>query len=131
MGRLVVSVLRIPHKVNGKLLGAFYHFDNGRSMYLAYCVGQKPKALFLNENAWCIDTSIIRQCQREGCEAIGIAHRVGKHVDFYITNLTDFLDSPSEVHSRGAVPQRRLSRDRFMIDTSKSEESIVKAMRLK
>lgn len=126
-----MSIKRTKHSVNGKDFGMFYRFDDGRGLYLAWRSGEKNRSLSFTHNAWCLDTTLLRQVQRNGCESIGIAHRVGKKVTYYITNTSDFLLSPSEVHTSGQTPQRRLCRDRFQVDTSLSEESIALAVKLR
>jgi hypothetical protein len=109
----------------------FYHFPDGRCLYLAWRSGEKSRSLFFKKNAWCIDTATLREAKYRGCTAIGIAHRVGKAVSYYITNLDDYWNPPSEFHREGTTPQRRLSRDKFLVNTSLSAGSIHRAMRLR
>lgn len=126
-----MSIERIKHSVNGKNFGMFYRFVDGRGLYLAWRSGEKSRSLSFAHNAWCLDTALIRQVERNSCGFIGIAHRVGKKVTYYITNTSDFLLAPSEAHAGVHAPQRRLCRDKFQVNTSLSEESIAFAARLR
>jgi hypothetical protein len=128
---IVVSITRVPHSVNGKKYGMFYHFDDGRCLYLAWRSGEKSRSLFFRKNAWCLDIATLREAERRGATAIGVAHRVGKNVHYYITRLQDFWSPPSEPHPEGTTPQRRLGRDKFLVNTSISSGSIAKAMKLR
>ena len=115
----MVSIVRVPHSINGKRYGMFYHFDDGRCLYLAFRSGEKTKSLHFAKMAWCLDIATLREAERRGCTAIGIAHKVGNRIDFYVCNLIDFWNPPSERHPPGTTPQRRLSRDNFPVRLSK------------
>lgn len=116
----MVSITRVPHSVNGKRYGMFYHFDDGRCLYLAWRSGEKSKSLYFAKMAWCLDIATLREAERRGATAIGIAHKVGTRTDFYICNLQDFWNPPSERHPEGTTPQRRLSRDKFLVRMSRA-----------
>ena len=124
-------VAKVPHTINGKKYGMFYHFDDGRILYLAWRSGEKTRGLYFQENAWCLDNSTLREAQARGCEMIGIAHRIGKKINYYITNLDDYFGADSEVHPNGTTPQRRLNRDKFIINTTKTAGYISTAIRLR
>ena len=126
-----MAVTRVLHSVNGRKYGMFYHFDDGRCLYLAWRSGEKSKSLFFKKNAWCLDTATLREAKYRGATAIGVAHRVGKDVFYYVTNLDDFWNPPSEPHPEGDTPQRRLSREKFLVNTSVSVGSLTKAMRIR
>lgn len=127
----MVVITRVVHSVNGKKYGMFYHFADGRCVYMAWRSGAKSRSLFFQKNAWCMDIATLREAERRGATAVGIAHRVGTTVHFYITNIRDFWGPASESHPEGTTPQRRLGRDRFLVNTSKSAGSIAKAMKLR
>lgn len=127
----MVSIVRVPHSINGKKYGMFYHFPDGRCLYLAWRSGEKSKSLYFKKNAWCIDTATLREAKYRGCTAIGFAHKIGKDVFYYVTNLDAFWNPPSEPHPEGTTPQRRLSRDKFLVNTALSAGSIAKFMKLR
>lgn len=127
----MVVITRVLHSINGKKYGMFYHFPDGRCLYLAWRTGEKSRSLFFQKNAWCLDIATLREAERRGATAVGIAHKIGKDVHYYITNLADFWSPPSEPHPQGITPQRRLGRDKFVVNTTRSAGSIAKAMKLK
>ena len=124
-------VAKVPHSINGKKYGMFYHFDDGRCLYLAWRSGEKTRGLYFQKNAWCLDTATLREAEARGCTSIEIAHKVGKKINYYITNLKDYFGPDSEVHSMGTTPQRRLNRDRFIINTTRSAAYISTAIRIR
>lgn len=126
-----MAITRVMHLVNGKRYGMFYHFDDGRCLYLAWRSGEKNRSLFFRENAWCIDITTLREARHRGCTAIGIAHKVGKSVNYYITNIDNFFNPPSEAHPEGKTPQRRLRRDHFIVNTTLSAGHIASALKIK
>lgn len=129
MGCLVIA--RTPHAINGKRLGTFYRFADGRGLYLAHVSGERPRCLDTRRNAWLMEYDALRQAQLRGCGAVGIAHRVGKHVTYYVTALEDMLDHPSERVFGAKTLQRRLARDRFRVNTALHAGNIARAMRLR
>ena len=60
----------------------------------------------------------------------GIAHKIGKSVIYYITNIEDYIGPPSERHPEGVTPQRRLRRDKFPVNTSMTAKHIAKTMKI-
>jgi hypothetical protein len=124
-------ITRVKHTINGKVCGMFYRFKDGRYLYLSWVSGDKPRSLHVKKNAWCIDLSIVREVERRGCTAIGVAHKTSKGVIYYITNIADMLNPPSEFYSGGKQPQRLLHRDLFLVNTSKSAGNIAKAIKIR
>lgn len=90
----------IEHLKKGRrLYGAFFNFDDGRKVYIAYRRnkeifrgGRKSISDALRDGvaAWAIDDDTIREARARGCKAIGV--RVRDTGDIYITNLSNFMD---------------------------------------
>jgi len=123
----IVVIKRVPRTVNGKTLGTFYHFDSDVVMYLAHCVGEKDKHYIPKKNAWYFDIGTISEATRRNTTVIGIAHRVGKNIRYYVTYMTNFLND--------AVPYwgnketgRSLEVGKFMVNTALRPEVINKSM---
>lgn len=115
-----MPVVRVPHSINRKRYGMFYHFDNGECLYLAHCSGESTKLYHYKSNSWCLDLDTLREAERRGCKYVGIEHKVGTNkFHYYITLLRDFFDPPSEVHTEGNTRQRRLNRYLFRICMAK------------
>lgn len=115
-----MSVVRIPHKINGKMYGVFCHMDDGKCIYFAIRSGEKSKSFHFKTNSWCLDIDTLMAAQSRGCLWVGVAHKVGTNkFDYYITRLEDFIDPPSQRHWEGVTPQRRLNRAFFRICKSK------------
>lgn len=125
-------IKRTQHtSLQGKTIGMFYHFDDGRCLYLSWESGASTKALIASKNAWAIDYDVLYAAERQGCTAIGIAHRINGMVIYYITNLRNYWNPPSESHAGKYATQRILGRDKFLVNTSLSESYIERMSRLK
>lgn len=123
-------IKREPHTVNGKFVGMWYVFPDGRSMYLAHYCGEKTKGL--SKNAWRLDSSVLRQAERRQCHAVGVLHRVGKRRYMYLTNLTDMWNSPaSNVSFLNSMQQRTLPRSSFLVNPSFDRELIASHILIK
>jgi hypothetical protein len=82
--------------------------------------GRGSKGFFVLTNSWCIDVSTINAAKRRGVKAILIAHRDGKKLDFYATNIED-LDGPnSDVHPSGTTRQRCLPKQCWLRNPMKT-----------
>ncbi len=116
---------RTDRTVNGKFKGRYYAFPDGRKLYLEFVSGEKTRALDLKTNSWILPTQTIREAEFKGCTQIGILHRIGKKKLTYIANIQDFLNMPSEIHYASSIePMRRLNRNHFVVDTTRSSEYI-------
>lgn len=132
MGCMVITVTaREPHSVNGKKYGMFYHLDDGRCLYLAWRSGAKTRGLYFAKNAWCVDISTLRMCERRGCYAIGVAHKVAGKTAYYVTKIEDFFGPDSEPHPEGTTPQRRLNREKFRVNTTRHAGYIASKMAIR
>lgn len=109
----------------------FYHFPDGRCLYLAWQSGERPKQLLGKQNAWFLDAATLREAKYRGATAIGVAHRIGKTVHYYVVNADDWWNPPSESHSDSGALCRKLSRNEFHVNTSVSNEALLKAMKLR
>lgn len=125
-------IKRTDRTVNGKFKGRFYDFPDGRKLYLEHIGGEKTRSLDLKTNSWILPTQTIREAESKGCTQIGILHRIGKKKLTYIANMKDFLEAPSEVHwASGQEPQRRLNRNRFVVDTTRSSDYIDNCLKIR
>lgn len=123
-------IKREPNSINGKFMGMWYSFPDGRVMYLAHYSGERTKGL--SDNAWRIDTSILRQAERRGCHSVGVIHRVGKHRYVYLTNLSDFWNSPDSGSAlQNSMSQRTLPRSKFLLNPSNDREQIDSHIRIR
>lgn len=127
----MIVTARVPHSVNGKKYGMFFHLDDGRCIYMAWRTGAKTRGLFFKTNAWCIDIATLRDCERRGIEVIGIAHRVAGKTAYYLTYVKDFWGPDSESHPEGKTPQRRLCREKFRVNTTRSAGYIESKMKIR
>ena len=109
-------IRRESHTINGKFQGMWYHFDDGRILYLVHYSGIKTKGQVVRRNAWYVDSSILREAGRRGCDAVGVIHRVGKHKYFYVTNREDFWNPPAEMGIFKGMSQRILPKSKFMVN---------------
>lgn len=107
----------------------FYTLSDGRQLYLAWRSGsgKSSKGYFKNKNAWCIDKSTLRTCEDRGIKAVGIAWRNAGKIQYYLTNIEDFWNPPSEDHNLGDAPQRRLNRDRFLVNMVATKKGLIHA----
>lgn len=125
-------IRREPHTFNGKPVGMWYHFPDGKMMYLAHYAGARVKGYVQAKNAWCVDVSILREAERRGCNAVGVVHRIGKRKYFYLANRDDFWHSP---HSNGGIlnsmSQRILPLGKFLVNPSLDRELINSHMRIR
>ena len=121
-------IRREPHTNNGKFVGMWYHFPDGRQMYLAHYSGEKTKGSVPKRNAWYVDRSILREAERRGCFAVGVLHRIGKHKYFYLTNRADFWKLPAEDGIYQSMSQRILPKSRFMVTPAHDRKLIEEQM---
>jgi hypothetical protein len=126
MGVLLID--RTVHSINGKVVGTLLSFESGKKLYLSLQSGLKPKSLDLKSNSWCIDVSAIRWATDRECCAIGIAHKVGKKTEIYITNIQDMNGEHSKSRYWKNTFQRSLPKDKFLVNTTHKTISIAKAM---
>lgn len=125
-------IVREPHTFNGKFVGVWYTFADGRQMYLAHYSGEKTKGLLRDKNAWRMDASVLRQAERRGCNAIGVIHRVGKHKYLYLTNRDDFWNSPASIPTLlNSMSQRALPRNKFLVNPSFDRQQIAEHIKLR
>ena len=125
-------IARVDRTVNGKFKGRYYTFADGRKLYLEHIGGEKTRALDHKHNAWTLPTSTIRQAEAAGCTQIGILHKIGKKKMTYIANMKDFLSEPSEVHYvAGKEPMRRLNRNRFVVNSTRSASYIENSLKIR
>jgi hypothetical protein len=117
--------------LQGVALGMFYKLDDGRCLYLSWQTGARAKALLFKRNAWCMDVDTLRLAELYGCAAVGIVHRVNGVVSYYITNLNDFWNPPSEIYTGGKTVQRLLGREKFLVNTSLSVSQIGRSMNIR
>lgn len=127
----ITVVKREAHSINGRKYGMLYHLDDGRIIYLAWRSGMKTKGYFHKTNSWCIDVNTLRMCEHRGVCAVGVAHKVGGKVDYYLTRIEDFWGADSDRHREGDTPQRSLCRERFRANSTKRLAHISAKMRLR
>jgi hypothetical protein len=109
----------------------FYDVD-GKCLFLSWQFGERAKGLDFKKNAWCIDMSDIRAAKLKECVAIGVAHKIGKSVFYYLTNIEDIEGVQSFAgYSRDHSYQRCLPRDAFPVNTTRSAGNIEKAIRIR
>lgn len=123
---------RYRHEFNGKLVGHWYKWPDGRMMYLAQCSGMARKNTDTKTNSWCLDKMTLRTAESKNCTWIGFVHRLNGARLFYVTHISDFWNSPySGDVFRDAGPMRRLAKNKFRIHPGNTEEAICKSIRLR
>ena len=120
---------RVSRTVNGKLLGTFYHFDDGSVMYLAHYAGKKNKHFISEKNSWYFDIGTVTEAQHRGVTIIGIAHRVGKNMNHYITYMEDFAKDSVPYWGKKETG-RSIELGRFKVNTALNAERIEKSMKI-
>ena len=123
---------RAAHSVNGKRLGMFFKWPDGRQLYIAWKSGEKCRDFDPKRNAWMIDTSLLRTLEARGVEFFGIAHRVRGKVRYYALPVADTLnDEKCPRHFGKCGPQRIIQCDLFTANSTLWEHNIDKAMKMR
>ncbi len=112
--------------VNGKPRGAFYDLDDGRVIYLGW-----RRTREIHKGAWILDRWELRACQERKVDAVGIVVGTGKVRRYWITLLSDFIESPHAFDVRDGVVHRALPLGRFRVDPTKCEAAIAKAIKIR
>jgi hypothetical protein len=121
-------VKRVPHTVNQKFYGTWYHFDDGRVIYLAR---RKEREIFQAKWAWCIDHRTLQLCRERGCWAVGVLVRKEGKWQVWATHIDDFYDSPHSFRHRYETLQRGLPLAKFRVRPDTRAKAIERAMRIR
>lgn len=115
---------RTPYLVDGKPFGMFCRYPDGKCLFVVFYSGAKNKNLHVKKNAWMVNSDALYAAERFGATAICIAHKVRSQVTYYVTNLADFWNEPSETIFGKRKMQRALHRGAFKVNTSSSAETL-------
>ncbi|MFM0095584.1 hypothetical protein PQQ87_08225 [Paraburkholderia nemoris] len=117
----------VPHTVNGKFYGRWYHLDSGRIIYLAH---RKEREIFQAKWAWCIDHRTLEQSRQRGCWAIGVIIKKEGKRQVWLTHVDDFYGEHSFRH-RYETLQRGLPLSKFRVRPDTRAKAIERAMRIR
>lgn len=117
----------IPHKVNSRHYGAFYHFPDGRAVYLAH---RKRSEVFRAKNAWTIDLATLSLIKSKGIATCGVVCKSGADLFFWVTDIEDFFGIHSFSHF-GDSRQRGLPLTRFKVNPGLIARHIKKGMKIR
>lgn len=119
---------KVPHTINGRLCGMFYHFDDGKGLYLAHC---KPRDVHRKKDAWCIDVSVLNEARERGISVVGVVCGTAKSKNFWVTDLEDFFESRHSFSHWDEMQQRGLPRGRFKLNPLAREGYVSKSVKLR
>lgn len=117
-------MIKAPHSINGKVVGAWYELDDGRKLYLAHVT---PRHLIRDKMAWGLYESGLDFARVKGCTAAGVVLRKGGKLFKYLSPIDDFfdLDKAFKVYSK-LGHQRALPTQMFAIHPGVCLETISK-----
>lgn len=116
-------VKKTPYLVNSKLSGIFYELDSGRKLYLAH---RTPGQILKPKMAWCIEEAVLRRCEEQGIDAVGVIVRDGNKALFYLTHRKDFYDTAKSFPSYKKGVYRALPAKLFTINPANCAETIAR-----
>lgn len=119
---------RVPHTINGKPFGMFYHLDDGRVIYMAH---RRARDVERTKNAWCIDVSVLEEARKLGASAVGVMCGKGKSKKFWLTSIQDFFESRHSFAHWGTAPQRGLPLTRFIVNPHASRDYVTSAVKIR
>ncbi|CAG9229139.1 hypothetical protein [Burkholderia vietnamiensis] len=111
------------------LFGEIRKYPNGTTIYWAF---RKPDEVFLELDAWAIDTETIRVVKSKGCTHVGVLVTNGDRYLTTIERMTDknagavVLNYSNHVGQRGKVGARQwyLPRSQFIQSLAPAEQTL-------